>query len=279
MGRVDYNLIYTDISDTAGWRQTCFLADPWDQTPALMSLWGFEQGMVTCDLMHMWHLGVCRDVVGSAAKILLRGRDYFEARNLQKRMSTMRKELHQFQKTTGLGFTIKTLKRATFTWKNDQCPELRAKASDSTTMLKYLVQKSQLATPSYELLTGMLWCADRFMSILADADMFLSATERTDVYNTGWTFVTLYLQLAGQAQSRKELLFKCRPKWHFILHCLLEIRDKPSSRNPYFDTCFMDEDFVKKVLAIKRKVDVRTAALNCLKRFRVVTKQALCKHL
>ena len=57
-------LNYTDLSEGAGWRATLLAEDPWPpgQPPAISFLKYWHNHKFGLDALHIWHLGVGRDV-------------------------------------------------------------------------------------------------------------------------------------------------------------------------------------------------------------------------
>ena len=92
MGRKTFSTVYTDVSEAAGWRRTmhqdgnCEL--PWKDEPAYAKLHYFTLSMLRIDYMHTFHLGVARDLVGSALKIIASGKNWFFRRKDQCQVET-----------------------------------------------------------------------------------------------------------------------------------------------------------------------------------------------
>ena len=62
-GNRDQEMNFTDLSDDAGWKQTVFSSPPpWRRPPAFHGLNFFGPDKIGLDLLHIWHLGVCRDL-------------------------------------------------------------------------------------------------------------------------------------------------------------------------------------------------------------------------
>ena len=82
-GNECFDTVYTDFSSTAGWRSMGF-SNPWQTKPFLAELWGWDPQlhMVSVDLLHVLHLGVYRDLAGSAIKVLLRKQGYYDGSKL-----------------------------------------------------------------------------------------------------------------------------------------------------------------------------------------------------
>ena len=282
MGRCanNFNCVYTDVASTAGWRSTIYTTEPWRVAPALSKLNGFSMRLVSTDLLHTWNLGCLRDVIGSAVKILIRDKHYCSGSNIDKRFRTLSRELRSFAKDNGMQLSLTGVKKQTIRWKSDACPELHASGHDAMVFLKYLVAKVlQKAPPCYNGLVAMLWAADTFMSCLQHGGPFLTEDEAATVYGVGYLWLTSYVKLANEALLKREYLFKCRPKLHMINHTIDDAQLRPSRRNPSQDTTWMDEDYIKSIMRMKRKMDYRTMSTNCLFRFLVVAKQSLEKAL
>ena len=123
----------------------------------------------------------------------------------------------------------------------------------------------------------MLWAGDKCLSCLQHAGPFLSDEEARTVRVTGNLWLTTYVSLPNEAQANAQLLFECRPKLHLMNDAVDEAWMRPSKRNPSADTTWMDEDFVKVVMAMERRMSFKNSSLNCLLRLLVVTKQSLSK--
>ena len=276
LGRDDIRYCYTDLSAGAMWRGSLYVEDPWDVKPALAGLIGWDLEMVSGDMLHNWSLGVCRDIVGSAVKVLCSDKHYFPGSTIAKRLNSLFREIKAFARAGKHGLCLKRFSKNTVQWEAGKCPELHAKGADAIVILRYLADKVMRdAPPRYPGMVAALYGAEAFTSALAHAGFFLSEQERNHIYGTGWLFATTYVKLAAQAQENSELLWKLRPKFHFIVHMLLEVKERRSCRNPMLDSTEMDEDLVKQAMRVKRGMSVRSASINFLRRFLVVLKQGL----
>lgn len=70
----------TDMSEQALWRTSGAPDEVWHSPPALSALHYFSLDIVSLDILHMYHLGVGRDIVASVLVLLLRS-GFFEGRN------------------------------------------------------------------------------------------------------------------------------------------------------------------------------------------------------
>ena len=276
-GNADVGFCYTDISSAAKWRTEDVLAAAWDTEPSMAGLREFGEDVVAFDLLHVFHLGVLRDLLGSGLKLLCQNKSYYNARTIPKRLQAMTKEVKRWAQTNKVWLSLRKISKQTLVWKADRCPELRAKASDSLALLRFLSFKLQhQATVAYPSLVVCVWSAETFIGCLAQASVFLDADEQETAYNAGMVFIRSYLDLAVQSLQNGQLLFKARPKLHFLIHLVEDLAPtNQQCRNPFFDATFVDEDWIRRAMAAKKKMAHRTSALNILRRFMTINKAAL----
>ena len=277
MGRRDASLVYTDISNESAWRSTEYQTSPWTTEPSLSGLRDFNLQMLSLDAMHIWNLGVCRDLCGTVIKVLTRTRGYFPGSKIDIRLKQFMKELRAWTKDNNKVLTFKRLKKSNVDWRADACPHLKCSAADAGVVLEFLVHKLQAkpAQAPYEGLLACAWSANMFIKMLMRAGLFLSPAERDSIHTTGTFFLQSYLKLAVLAHSRSDLLFKLRPKWHILCHLVDDIRKKESGRNPMHDSTWLDEDYIKYSLRVFRKTSRMTSSLNVLKRALITQKLRL----
>ena len=272
-------MVYTDTSPEAAWRQTLWLQPPYDVEPSMSKLVGYtDKFFITTDIMHNWHLGSLRDLVGSTVKVLCKAKNFYPGSTVDKRLRNLYKEAKAWAKDNNLQLSMTGLKKATIVWKTDQCPELKASASDAHVLHRYLLRVLlERPPPRYPGLVVAIWASNAWISAMAKGSLFLSPEEVEHISTMRWLYCRTFVKLANEAKNNGELLFKCRPKFHHIMHTIMETRDRPSSRNAMWDAVFMDEDFIKWTMKMTRTMAASTAALNVLKRYCIVTRQMLLR--
>lgn len=277
-GASDFSLVYTDISPRARWRFQ-MIGDPWDARPVLADLWGFDpqRRMLGIDLLHVLNLGVLRDLCGSCLKVLLKPRGYFAGNNLAARFRSFNRDPKTWLKRTKTPqLQVKYIKKSTLVWKSDSCPELHLKGADTAQVLRYLAQLTQASPPqSYPAMTACLWAISNFLGILMSAEMFLTDEERESGFHLGSLFLRSYLHLANEAIAAGDLLFKARPKIHYLQHVIDDLQWR--KRNPAKDATWMDEDLMKHTFRMRKRMSHRTSPLNVLRRYSVVLRANLDK--
>ena len=280
MGRKIFSTVYTDVSEAAGWRRTmhqdgnCEL--PWKDEPAHAKLHYFTLSMLRIDYMHTFHLGVARDLVGSALKIIASGKNWFSGGNINARLKQITAAVKTFGRQKEHYISIKKLTKNSLGWA--ECPEFKGSAADTAVFLGWLatILMERPPPPPYDGLPGVVWVANHICEFLFDCGCFLTDEAWEQVRVLAKIFFTGYLQLAVHAHEGGKLLFKMRPKFHILQHLL---EGHGGKRNPAYDATFMDEDHVRWCLKMFRKCSHRTASLNVLKRHLVTLKTQLRKYV
>ena len=244
--------------------------------PWLAVLHEFHDDLIALDLLHVLHLGVMRDLLGTGFKLICRNRDYYSGSSIEKRLRQLTSDLKQWCRANGQTLSLNKIHKNTLLWRGDMCPELKVKGADCLVCLRFLNCKLQEQPPtSYPGIVACVWFLERFIGCLAHGSIFLTPEESETAYVTGVMFIRSYLALAQESLMVPELLFKTRPKLHFLLHLVEDMKAKTCIRNPFYDSTFVDEDWVKHALALKKRMSFRTCSLDILKRFAVMNKASL----
>ena len=266
-------MAYTNTAANAPWLATEFQDVPWDITPTLAALPGFQVQMLELDLLHIFHLGVGRDLVGSALRVICQT-NVFAGRNLDLKLQSATGWLKAFAKQRKLTLVLKKLTKTNLNWKSNEYPEAHCKGFDTYVLLTWLV-KAVLESPhAHEIpddVRTALWAADSLASMLMNGTQFLSEQERVHKETIGMMFIRVYVRLAGQAIGNRQRLWKIRPKIHLLQHLVMGEK----KYNVHYTSTWMDEDAVKKFMHVKRKVHKRTATEQTIKRWLLALKPKL----
>ncbi|CAK9102286.1 Uncharacterized protein SCF082_LOCUS47811, partial [Durusdinium trenchii] len=128
----------TDVSENAYWRRTYLNSSPWTSIPPYATLHGFRLEMVVPDLLHMWNLGMARDLAGSVLKIICREQHVFNGPNIEARLRQATDSLKTFARSNGHCLRIKRITRAKLHWETRKYPEFMASGHDSYVALAWL---------------------------------------------------------------------------------------------------------------------------------------------
>ena len=98
-----------------------------------------------------------------------------------------------------------------------------------------------------------------------NASRYFTEDERRHVCTVGSLFLRAYLHLARAALNVNKRVYRLRPKYHMCVHLLTD--DVPSRLNFTWNATWLDEDFNKTVMKIKKGVHRRTATTSTLTRW------------
>ena len=243
------------------------------QTPELTNCRGFDLNMLAADLLHIWYLGAGRDLLGSCLKILVQIR-YFAGNSIEKSLGRASVRLRNFAKQNGLMLTLKKLTEQNLSWASDVYPEIKCKGYDTYIVLSWLVKEIEVDPPTspvrevQDMLDEMctaLWSVDSWLRMLTHAPMHLTDSQLLQKTVLGNIFMTTYVSLAQRALVERKKLWRVRPKIHLLHHMVLE--DRPSRLNPNYMSTWMDEDFIKRCMRVKKKTHKRQSTASTLSRW------------
>ena len=73
----------------------------------------FGEDVVSFDLLHIFHLGVLRDLVGSGCKLLCQNKNYYNARTIPKRLQAMTKNVKAWAQTNKVSLSLRKIAKPT----------------------------------------------------------------------------------------------------------------------------------------------------------------------
>ena len=262
-GASDLSMCFTDISPGAAWRATFRQQDPWSTVPYYSGLVGFDLVMVVPDLLHTFNLGIGRDMVGSILKTILADETVFQGGDLKTRFAAATESLKAFAKSGKYTLKMKKLTKTKVTWETKKYPELRSSGSDThivSIWLEDILQPFQLQYPDF---MTLLWSSNRCLKLLYKAHWFLSDSEKNSVEMLGRIFASTYLRLASNSLHNNQLMWRVRPKFHMFIHLTSWSR----RINCAMYSCWMDEDWLKKVAHVMKLTATTSAQRRVLQRW------------
>ena len=102
--------------------------------------------------------------------------------------------------------------------------------------------------------------------------MWLSEADAEIAFGHGDRFLKLYRHLALAALAGGKCRWRLRPKMHYVHHTILELR-VPPRQNPFFATCFLDEDFVGKISKLASQTHRAGVEMRTIQRYLVLLGQ------
>ena len=206
-------------------------------------------------------------------KICLKSQ-FWPGPNLPRRLSEVQRRLNDFKAQHGLQMHLKRLSKSRLAWEDGTCPDGRW--CDDSLCGQRAVRSS--APEPYEGLAACAWLANQLQEAVMRAGLFLSDSEVEQTLMYGRAFLASYMKLAKLANVRRELYFKVRPKYHYLTHLIEDVQTRPSRRSLGWDSCWIDEDWVKVNLRMLRRMSARTCHEHLLYRNLIVVRHELEKR-
>jgi len=293
---------FEDFRSTAAWKNTLYIDAPWDAPPPFRHL-SFEPWMsgnaarfFKRDPLHIFRLGVARNLCGSAVVLLcLKGffDDADDSVAIDNRLSrawshfSLWCDTHSVSPASMRGFTKEKLHYKT----SNSFPWVGCKGADTILLLRWLrwFSSFQLGlNPGSTVLGGVVKACQNGLDfqIIHRHGIFLRPHCRLQVLQSCRKFCHAYAELASVCYSEGLTLFSMVPKAHAFAHVdhSLEMSRRagdPISCNPAVFDCSMSEDFVGQVARQSRRVSYRNTVDNTLLAYRVKAKlviQRFKKH-
>ena len=248
---------------------------PWnaDTPPHYTQLIGFHLLMVVPDLLHTFNLGIGRDVTGSILKYILKDETVFHGNDIKSRLESATESLRSFAKAGRHILKLKKLSKSKLSWESKKYPEFKGSGSDCHIVSIWLEHVLQPFQHIFGDFLTMLWSANRCLRLLYDADWFLNDAEKRTVEILSKVFATTYLRMASTSLQNNELLFRVRPKFHMWWHLTMWSRNVNVSRY----SCWMDEDWLRKISKVMGLTAVKTSQKRVLQRWLMAVPQNLAK--
>ena len=246
-----------------------------ESVPSCSALKGFHHSMLVPDMLHVWNLGVARDLVACSLKTILQSEIVFQGANIKVRMKEASESLRAFAKEHACHLRLRKLTKAKLTWKSRRYPELCASGYDSFVVGVWLEQLLQPHHVTYPEICSMLWSSNKAVSLMYSADFFLTASEKSTLETLGNLFTKIYLKMANKAISEGKMMWRIRPKWHMFCHTYCS----PRVINPGAYSTWMDEDSLKKLAKVLNVVNCKTAPKRVLQRWALALPEYLKRTL
>ena len=261
---------FTDITESAAWKATVGdpLNPPWpiDRPPTVCKLMNFSASFLLPDLLHVWYLGVGRDVVGSVMLLLIRTPGFFAGAQQKARFHDATKRFKAWVRAAGKPALPKGWKfdRAKISMKGGEWAHFKDKGARTAMALQWLHHELNINDCGNAAMRSLLWAAEYSIGVMVKADVFLTDQESSQIAKVGQFFLIQYLKLHHEGSDSRYKVFHLRPKWHLLTHVFMTVG---TCKNPAIGVCWLDEDFLKKIMAVTKKCHKLSACENTIRRY------------
>ena len=290
---------FEDTSSNPKWVQTLFTSVPWDEEGKLEQI-PYDPAMPAHkykrDLLHVFKIGLARDICGSCIMLLTRRLKRFDGPTDSTELGQRLKRAHgrfslwaaASQKSPHLrGFTKDSLHLT----RVDGYAYTNTKGSDSMLLLAWLRMELQLivdlSNPENHEDMGLITAArdmctasiDMF-TLLYSHGLFLPSACFQQLRDYVVVITRGYNYLALQSLRRGFPGFSLKSTIHGMHHFAVELdiymqSNAPCCPSPLLAECSQCEDFIGRTARVARATHSRTTALKCLQRHLVKSKLLL----
>ena len=199
--------------------------------------------MLIPDLLHVWNLGVAREMLGSALKVILKTRDVFGAAALEDRRAQATASLRGHAAALKAHLRFKKISKARIGWSNEVYPSLVCSGYDAYIVGQWL-ETILVGKERFSDIYTMVWASNRALSTMYNANRFLTPQDKATIRLYGNLFLTTYMRVASEALQGRNMLFKILPKMHLLTH--VWNWDHRNINASYYST-WLDEDSSKRL--------------------------------
>ena len=293
---------FEDVQHEPSWSRSLFASRPWHVVPSLARV-PFDQSrpewLFKADILHVFKVGVGRDIVGSSLLWILR-LGLFDAEGLSKNIPDRLTRAHSAfklwclaeRKSPGLrSFTRAFMNAGTAAdsaWSS-------SKGSDTMLLLSWLawLLRINLRDPPdclkehldmLQLLLKVIQNSLAMFDLIHGHGLFLPRHCAQLLYCELMTVVRGYKRLAAYLLELRMSGFRLKPKLHALHHIAYEVRHVlqttpcPCVMSPISSACEVCEDFTGRICTLSRKVSTRTIGMRTFQRYFFKTKALIKRH-
>ncbi|OLQ14679.1 hypothetical protein AK812_SmicGene1179 [Symbiodinium microadriaticum] len=283
---------FEDLSSEPKWLETSGVNNPppweavapfFDHVPHVVL---DKASFFTLDVLHIYHLGIGRDYAGSALVLALR---VYGMDSVPEALDALNVDFQQFLKGSRKQVHFKKLTRDMLGYSADTAYPVGhwSKASDTPVLIEFaswVLQKNKEMydrTKIFQVVVSGATAIARFMKVLLEASLWMSATEAVAAGNAGLHFLRCYQKAAELSYQAKALRFNMTPKLHCFHHVslglILTARRCDNVLNPLSRATFQDEDYIGRVSRLSRRISPRLLCLRTIQRYLIATRVELDK--
>ncbi len=157
---------------------------------------------------------------------------------------------------------------------DESCSELssRYKASHVRLMIHWLQKKTQCIADerphdtALQVLAECCYGLQRSTEVQSEGGLILERGDADEASKNLYTFIGCFSWLALYSVDNKWVLFKCRPKLHYLMHTAEDLASLRLNQLKLFST-FVEESFLGRVKSIATQVHGKTLTLRVLQRY------------
>ena len=286
------NIPLEDFSAEPCWISTCGASNalPWTTTPPWFDhlpaqLYEDRGRFFKLDLLHIYHLGVGRDFVGSSLSVLLE--QVYPGDTFPQKLEAMNEDLRTYctSKRKQIHFKFLTRDLLGFVSNNKYPTGHWNKASDTPVLMEFvfwILQQHATEVGQSRMLQIMSSASEAmgfFMRELLGAPLWLSVEQAHRAGQASLHFLQCYAKLVEIFYQKKDCKYNLVPKLHNMHHLSLGLLGSAfkgnKAINPISYCCFQDEDFIGRVSRLSRRISPKLLVRRTMERYLIATRYQL----
>ena len=278
--RADLDVPWEDLRLKArAWKATVNTADPFTQTPALLTLPHNKSdpaSFFSYDLFHAWHIGLGKHFLGSAIVVLAMGKAY--EGTIPDRLEALSNRFLSWCSAMKVRPMVKGFTKDKLSWLSTKhFPTGHwVKGGVTTNVMRWLEVECKRIKPLlredrlFHVTAAAAEAMNFFLSGLYKHNLWIPPAEGTRLASYGRRFLQLYGEAVRLSFESKRALFSLQPNLHRIDHLVSDMEDQAAKNayccNPLIWATQMDEDFVGRGARVSRRVSAQKVILRTLQR-------------
>ena len=272
------------LSESPIWESSMYSSRPWSlQRPPALNAVPFDQGkpehLYKSDIFHNLRLGMFRDFIASTIFLILRWGYWGAARTVDTKLESAYGHFRLWVSATKHFASLRSFSTALFQYDSTKSyPWANVKGSDATILMKWIkalvvgmINSNEVDGDKTQVLHVILSVARlgvAWFDLIYSHGVWLDAGCAGTLYEKGFAFCRGYAWLAGYSYDNQQCLFSLKPKYHFMMHTLLEIKRALDSNSavlsPVIFDCQRNEDLIGRISRLSRRIDNRVVTKRVL---------------
>lgn len=276
--KCDERMHYKNFGPGKAWDHTLINHSMYLSMPGELSPWstvpGWSLESTTFDFMHNLYLGTGRDLVGSTFKCLIwRGAySHLPMTDMNSILAVMQEEMVHECRQCGLYLPRKpNLTEASLSDKDYSELSTKFKACHVKIMVYWIAKKTKEAAESHpqdivlQVLATCCFALQKCITILDNEGLILDHNTAAEASDMLLLHVKAYAWLAAFFYTERKMIFRIRPKLHYIWHQAMQLKKWRINIGAF--ATFHDESFLGKIKAVATACHGKTMTARVYERY------------
>eukprot|EP00435_Cladocopium_sp_Y103_P011382 s2437_g3.t1 len=276
--KCDPRMHYKNFGDSKAWPLTAISHKMYMAMPGQLSPWSVVPGWTlestTFDFMHNLYLGTGRDLIGSTFKTLIRRGAYSHLpfTDMDSILGFLQEEMVNDCAQSGLYLPRKPTLTETSLSDKDYCElSTKFKACHIKIMVFWVAKKTQEVADGnpqdivLQVLATCCYSLQKVVTLLDSSGIILDGDTAREASDMLFLHIKSYAWLAAYFYNERVMVFRIRPKLHYIYHQAIQLREWRINIGVF--ATFHDETFLGKIKAVATACHGKTMTHRVYERY------------